>query len=311
MTASQSPLVIIAGPTASGKSALALGLAEKFSGTVINADSMQLYRDLSIMTARPDALALARAPHALYGVADGATLSSVADWADQARGAADAARSAGRLPILCGGSGLYLRTMLEGIAPIPPIPQEIRDGVRRLHETLGPDAFHARLAEIDPQSAMRLPASDTQRTIRAYEVVAATGVCLGEWHRRAKPTFPDFTPITLLLDPPRADLHQAIDARFCAMMADGALDEVAALKARTLDPALPIMKAVGVPALIDYLDGKTTLEATIARGQAASRQYAKRQCTWFRHQLDPDHRWDKKYSYETLVCFCHIISKIA
>ena len=277
------PLVIVAGPTASGKSALALALAEALSGTIINADSMQVYRDLAVLTARPGAAELARAPHRLYGVIDAAEACSAGRWRDLALAEIAAARAEDRLPILAGGTGLYLRALLDGLAPVPPVPPEIRAAARARHAELGGPAFRAALAALDPDAAERLAAGDTQRLIRAYEVAKATGKTLASWRRGQ--SAPDFRAAAILLLPPREVLYQACDARFLAMMRRGAEAEVQALLARHLDPALPAMKAVGVPELAQLIAGRLTREAAIAAAQQATRRYAKRQYTWFRHQL--------------------------
>ena len=240
------PLLIVAGPTASGKSALALALAEEFSGTIINADSMQVYRDLHVLTARPGPAEEARAPHRLYGVIDAAEPCSAGRWRGLALGEIEAARAAGRMPILAGGTGLYLHALVHGIAAVPAIPAEIRDAARALHAELGGAAFRARLAERDPDAAARLDPGDRQRLLRAYEVVAATGRTLGAWQRAAAPAARPGIACVILL-PPRAQLYAACDARFGAMMAQGAEDEARALLARGLAADLPAMKAVGMP----------------------------------------------------------------
>jgi tRNA dimethylallyltransferase len=302
-------VIVIAGPTASGKSALALGVAQALDGTIINADSMQIYRDLAAVTARPGADDLARAPHRLYGVLDGAELCSAARWAELARIEIAATATAGRLPILCGGTGLYLRTLLHGIAPVPAIPDEIRQAARQLHAQLGGAAFRVELARFDPGGAARLEPGDSQRLIRAYEVVVATGMSLGAW-QRAQPSVPSgLDPVIFTLLPPREALYGAIDARFAGMVEAGALDEVRRLMARGLDPALPVMKAVGVPELAAYLAGDLPLEAAIAAAQQASRRYAKRQFTWFRHQLPGALAINEKYSVDLLGRICQIICK--
>jgi tRNA dimethylallyltransferase len=304
-------VIVIAGPTASGKSALALGVARALGGTIINADSMQIYRDLAAVTARPGDDDLARAPHRLYGVLDGAELCSAARWAELARGEIAAAAAAGRLPILCGGTGLYLRTLLHGIAPVPSIPDEIRRAARQLHAQLGGAAFRAELARLDPGGAGRIEPGDSQRLIRAYEVAAATGVPLGVW-QRAQPSVPSgLDPVIFTLLPPREALYAAIDARFAGMVEAGALDEVRALTARGLDPALPVMKAVGVPELAAYLAGDLPLAAAITAAQQASRRYAKRQFTWFRHQLPGALTLNEKYSVDLPSRICQIICKEA
>jgi tRNA dimethylallyltransferase len=277
------PLVIVAGPTASGKSALALALAEALRGTIINADSMQVYRDLAVLTARPGAAELARAPHRLYGVIDAAEACSAGRWRDLALAEIAATRAKDRLPILAGGTGLYLRAVLDGLAPVPPVPPEIRAAARALHAELGGPAFRAALAALDPEAADRLAAGDTQRLIRAYEVAKATGRTLASWRRGQSAA--DFRAAAILLLPPREALYRACDARFLAMVGHGAEAEVRALLARHLDPALPAMKAVGVPELAQLIAGRLPREAAIAAAQQATRRYAKRQYTWFRHQL--------------------------
>jgi tRNA dimethylallyltransferase len=282
----EAPIVIVAGPTASGKSALALAVAEALGGTIINADSMQVYRDLAVLSARPDDAEMARMPHRLYGVIDAAEACSAGRWRDLAAAEIAAARDAGRVPVLTGGTGLYLRALLAGLAPLPPVPAEVREAARALHARLGGEAFHRMLATRDPEAAERLRVSDTQRLIRAYEVVAATGRPLGEWQRSQAPA--RLPAVAVLLLPPREVLYAACDARFVRMMAGGALAEVATLLARRLDPALPAMKAVGVPELVALLAGQVSPEAAVAAAQQATRRYAKRQYTWFRHQM-PEH----------------------
>jgi len=304
-------VIVIAGPTASGKSALALGVAEALGGTIINADSMQVYRDLAAVTARPGPADLARVPHRLYGTLDGAELCSAARWAGLARQEIEAAAAAGRLPILCGGTGLYLRTLLYGIAPVPEIPDGIRQAARQHHAALGGAAFRDELARLDPQAAVRLHAGDSQRLIRAYEVVTATGLPLGAWQRAQPAVESGLDPVIFTLLPPRDALYAAIDARFAGMVAAGALDEVRRLLARGLDPALPVMKAVGVPELSAYLGGTLSLEAAISQAQQASRRYAKRQFTWFRHQMPETIVINEKYSINLLGRVCQIICKDA
>ena len=281
------PVVIVAGPTASGKSALALAVAEALGGTIINADSMQVYRDLAVLTARPGAAELARAPHRLYGVIDAAEACSAGRWRDLALAEIVAAREAGRVPILAGGTGLYLRALLEGLAAVPPVPAALRAEARALHARLGGEAFRQALAARDPEAAQRLAAGDTQRLIRAYEVVTATGRPLADWRRAQGPASGPPAAAVLLL-PPRAELYAACDARFLRMMERGALAEVEAVLARGLDPALPAMRAVGVAELAALLAGRLSREAAVAAAQQATRRYAKRQYTWFRHQL-PEH----------------------
>ena len=284
MSEPRAPLiVVVAGPTASGKSALALALAEEFRGTIINADSMQVYRDLAVLTARPGPAELARAPHRLYGVVDAGEACSAGQWRLLALEEIATTRAEGRLPVIVGGTGLYLRALLEGLAPVPPVPAAFREQARALHRRLGGAAFHAALASLDPEAAQRLASGDTQRLIRAYEVVTATGRPLGEW--QAAQEAPRLSAAAIVLLPPRAGLYRVIDARLAAMMESGAMEEVKALLARRLDPALPAMKAVGVSELAAYVNGLAARDAALAAAQQATRRYAKRQYTWLRHQL--------------------------
>jgi tRNA dimethylallyltransferase len=285
--------VLIAGPTASGKSALALELAQKTGGVVINADSMQVYRDLRVITARPTPEEEARVPHRLYGHVDAAVNFSVGCWVADAAAALAEVRSQNRLPIFVGGSGLYFKALTRGLSAVPPIPPAIREGVRSRLERDGVEALHAELAQRDQDTAERLKPRDRTRIARALEVVEATGRSLTDWHREGfPPLLPSGAFSALFLAPDRDQLYARIDARFDAMLKAGALEEVAALLARHLDPLLPAMKAHGVPALIRHLSGEITREEAAEIGRANSRQYAKRQFTWFRHQL-PEFRWVK------------------
>ncbi|HUB94892.1 MAG TPA: tRNA (adenosine(37)-N6)-dimethylallyltransferase MiaA [Stellaceae bacterium] len=279
------PLVLIAGPTASGKSALALDLAGALQGTVINADSMQVYRDLRVLTARPGPDAERRAPHRLYGVIDAAEPCSVGRWRALAMAAIAEARQAGRIPILAGGTGLYIHALVHGLAAVPPIPDTVREEARALHRRLGPVAFHAALAERDPEAAARLASGDRQRLIRAFEVLAATGRTLGAWQRESMPSGTLFAMAAITLLPPRAAHYALCDARFIAMMEQGAPDEVAALVARGLSPGLPVMKAVGVREIAAWLAGRVGRDEAVAAAQQATRRYVKRQTTWLRHRM--------------------------
>lgn len=302
--------ILIAGPTASGKSALALRLAETVGGAVINADSMQVYRELRVLTARPTPADEARAPHALYGVLPTAEACSVGRWLDLARAAIAAARAAGRVPIVVGGTGLYLRALTEGLAPVPAIPPAIRTAARRLHAEIGGPAFHARLAARDPAMAARLRPSDPQRLIRAYEVIAATGESLADWQRRPPaPAVLDRPWLGLLLTPPRPLVYDRCDRRLRTMLADGALDEVRALAGLGLDPALPAMKAVGVPPLLGHVRGEIDRAAALAAAQTATRRYAKRQYTWFRHKMLSWQRYSAKDSESFFEKIFPIISQ--
>lgn len=283
--------VLIAGPTASGKSALALALAEVTGGIVINTDSMQVYRDLRVLTARPTPDDEARAPHRLYGYCDAAANCSAGSWVADAAAVLAEARAASRLPIFTGGTGLYFKALTRGLSAVPPIPQDVRDGVRARMERDGVEAMHAELAQRDPASAEQLKPRDTARIARALEVIEATGRSLRDWHHEGlPPLLPADQTAAIFLAPDRKELYARIDSRFTAMLNTGALDEVAALAARKLDPILPAMKAHGVPALIRYLAGEITLEEAIDIGQTDTRHYAKRQFTWFRHQL-PEFEW--------------------
>jgi tRNA dimethylallyltransferase len=256
-------------------------------GTVINADSQQIYRDLRILTARPDASAEKRAPHRLYGFLDAAERGSVADWRALALNEIAIATKAGRLPILVGGTGLYFRALEHGLAPVPKIPEAVRQEALELYRSLGGVRFREQLARLDPAGAQRLSPGDRQRLVRAYEVVRATGIPLAAWQRRPHQSSP-YRFSTILLMPPREALYATCDTRFGKMIAAAAVGEAAALDRRGLDPDLPAMKAVGVPQLLRYLHGEIPLEAAIAAAQRATRQYAKRQTTWFRHQTAPD-----------------------
>ena len=279
-------LALIAGPTASGKSALALALAERRNGVVINADSAQVYRDLRIVSARPTAQDEARAPHRLYGYRDGAEACSAADWAADAKAEIEAAQAAGQLPILVGGTGLYLRTLLEGIAPVPDIDPAIRRHVR----SLAVQEAHAALRDEDPAAAERLRPSDTSRIARALEVVRSTGRPLAYWQReKAGGIGGSITLRPLVLLPPRQWLVDRCNARFGEIFSDEGISEVRALLERQLNPALPVMRAIGVREIAGFLDGSLSYEEALEAGRTATRRYAKRQYTWFSRQ--PPAEW--------------------
>lgn len=283
--------MLIAGPTASGKSALALKLAQASGGTVINTDSMQVYRDLRIITARPTPDEEAQAPHRLYGAVDAAVNFSAGAYVEAAAEALAETREAGRLPILIGGTGLYFKALTRGLSAVPKIADAVRDEVRSRLDRDGVLALHAELARHDREAAARLAPADRTRIARALEVVLGTGRPLAHWHNHASPPLlPPDDVVAVFLAPEREALYGRIDARFAAMLRAGALDEVAALADRGLDPLLPAMKAHGVPALIRHLRGEITLDEAAAIGAADTRHYAKRQFTWFRHQL-PEFRW--------------------
>ncbi len=294
---SRRPVLIVAGPTASGKSRLAMAAAETFAGAIINADSMQVYRELRVLTARPSAADEARAPHRLYGVLAAEEACSAGRWAAMAAAEIAAVANAGRLPIVVGGTGFYVKALVEGLAPIPEIPPEVRAAASSLHAEIGGDAFRKRLAALDPESAARLPPGDTQRLVRAYEVAAATGRSLSDWLRAPpRPPLAGARFATLVLDPPRETLNRAIDDRLDAMIAAGAVAEVGALLARRLDPSRPAMKAVGVNELAAYVRGQCSLEQATAAAKAATRRFAKRQRTWLRTQIAADFVVSAQYS---------------
>lgn len=278
-------VALIAGPTASGKSALALALAEKHRGTVINADSMQVYADLRILTARPTVEEESRVPHRLFGHVDGADAYSAARWAAEARGAIAEAHQEGRLPILVGGTGMYLRTLLEGIAPVPEIDPEVRKQVRALPVA----EAHAQLAKADPEAAARLNPGDTTRVARALEVVRATSKPLAHWQARTLGGIAsDIRLAAAILLPDRDWLGERIDRRFADMLDQGRA-EATALLARTDIPAdAPVLRAIGVPELRALFAGKTDVVQAADAGALATRQYAKRQYTWFRRQPPPE-----------------------
>jgi tRNA dimethylallyltransferase len=286
-----SKAVLIAGPTASGKSALAFDLAKKHGGIVINTDSMQVYRDLRVLTARPTPAEQASVPHRLYGHVDAAVNFSAGSFVTDAATVLAETRAQGRVPIFVGGSGLYFKAMTRGLSAVPPIPSDVRANVRARLERDGTEALHAQLAQHDPVSAERLKPRDRTRIARALEVVEATGRSIADWHREGlPPILPRSEFVALFLAPEREQLYARIDGRFDAMLRAGALDEVAALAARNLDPLLPAMKAHGVPGLIRHLKGEIALEEAAEIGRADTRHYAKRQFTWFRHQL-PEFEW--------------------
>jgi tRNA dimethylallyltransferase len=286
-----SKAVLIAGPTASGKSALALELAQKIGGVVINTDSMQVYRDLRVITARPTPAEEAIVPHRLYGHVDAAVNFSAGAWVTDAAKVLADTRTAGRLPIFTGGSGLYFKALTRGLSAVPPIAAEVREDVRARLERDGVEALHAELSRRDPASAERLKPRDRTRIARALEVVEATGRSLTDWHREGlPPLLPPGEFSALFIAPERDQLYARIDARFDAMLEGGALEEVASLASRNLDPLLPAMKAHGVPTLIRHLKGEITREAAAETARADTRHYAKRQFTWFRHQL-PEFEW--------------------
>lgn len=278
--------VLIAGPTASGKSALAIEIARRFGGTVVNADSMQVYADLRIITARPSHADEAIVPHRLYGHVDGAVNYSAMRYVADVGAELARLREAGSLPVLVGGTGLYFKALTEGFSEIPPVPDAVRAEFRAHAESRSTAELHAELGGRDPEMAERLRPSDRMRVMRALEVLAATGRSLASFQGARQPGLLGGKPVLrLFVSPEREQVRARIDRRFEQMMAEGALEEVAALRERRLDPLLPVMRAHGVPGLIAHLDGALSLEEAIRKGQADTRAYAKRQMTWFRHQM--------------------------
>lgn len=278
--------MLIAGPTASGKSALAVSLARRLGGTVVNADSMQVYRDLRVITARPTPEEETAAPHRLYGHVDAAVNHSAMRYAVDAAALLAELAAAGSLPILVGGTGLYFKALTEGFSAIPPVPEAVRSAFRARVEGLETGLLHAELAVVDPGMAQRLKPGDRMRIMRALEVHQATGRSIASFQGERNPGPLDKLPLLrLFVSPDREVVRARIDRRFEQMMKKGALDEAAALRERRLDPLLPAMRAHGVPGLIAHLDGMLSLDEAIRRGQADTRAYAKRQVTWFRHQM--------------------------
>ena len=287
-SASKPPLVVIAGPTASGKSGLALALAQQIRGVIVNADSAQIYKDLRVLSAAPTDDELKTADHRLYGVRDGAVPCSAADWAEMAREEIAGIHDGGGTPILVGGTGLYLRTLIEGIAPVPAIDPEVRARVRGTPV----DENRTKLAALDPAAAARLNAGDTTRINRALEVILSTGRTLAEWQKQRDGGIGhDVDLRALIMLPPRKWLYARCDERFAQMIDRGAVTEVEALLARNLNPNLPVMRAIGVADIARYLRGEISLDEAVAAGQQATRRYAKRQYTWFAHQ--PPTAWPR------------------
>ena len=278
--------VLIAGPTASGKSALALALAETLGGVIINADSMQVYRDLRIITARPSPEDEARAPHRLYGHVDAGENYSVGRWCRDVAEALAGTAAQSRVPILVGGTGLYFKALTSGLAAVPPIPADIRTHVRGRLQSEGVAPLFAELIKRDPATAQRLMPNDRSRISRALEVVLATGRSLTDWHREGLPPLVDpARAVKVFLACERKQLVARIETRFAVMLKAGALDEAKALAARRLDPLLPAMKAHGVPWLIRHLNGEISIDEAAAGAVMDTRRYAKRQVTWFRNQM--------------------------
>jgi tRNA dimethylallyltransferase len=293
--------ILIAGPTASGKSALAMRLAEKLDATIVNADSMQVYRDLRIITARPTPEEERRVPHRLYGHVDAAINYSTGQWLRDVGGVLDELARKQSTAILVGGTGLYFKALTAGLAAVPPIPPDVRAQVRERLQREGAPALHAELVRLDPTAAQRITVNDRSRISRALEVVLATGRPLSDWHREGLPPLIEAKRAAkVFITCERKELVRRIEKRFAAMLAAGALEEVRVLSQRRLDPSLPAMKAHGVPWLIRHLNGKISLDEAAAGGVMDTRRYAKRQLTWFRNQMK-DWPWAEADAAEELI----------
>ena len=278
--------ILIAGPTASGKSALALAIAERVGGVIVNADSMQVYREAPILTAQPTAAEQARVPHRLYGHVAGADAYSTGRYVTDVQPVIAEITATGKRPVIVGGTGLYFKALLEGLSPVPPIPPEIRLRCRALAKTEGVAAVRAALVKVDPNIVARLDATDAQRLIRALEVFEATGRPLSAWQREpGRPVIDDATSTRLVVDRPREELQARADARFDLMLKTGALEEMQVLATMDLAPELPLMRALGVRPLLAHLAGTLSLAGAIAAGKLETRQYIKRQQTWLRRHM--------------------------
>ncbi len=278
--------ILIAGPTASGKSALALAIAERTGGVIVNADSMQVYRELQILSARPTPDEEARVPHTLYGFVSAAEAYSAGRFARDAAAAIGLARSEGRRPVIVGGTGLYFKALLEGLSPIPRIGDAVRDHWRAEADRIGAVELHRELARRDAVMAARLAPTDTQRIVRALEVIEATGRSLAEWQKvRDPPILDEADTVRLLLTLDRSELQARAEARFDRMMAEGALDEARVIAGMGLDPNLPAMRAIGVRPLLSALKGEHSLDAAVELAKLETRQYIKRQETWFKSHM--------------------------
>ncbi len=290
-------IILLAGPTASGKSALALKIAQETDAVIINADSMQVYRELPIITAQPTPEERIIVPHLLYGCIAASEPFSVGTWLAMAKQEIDAAIATNRTPIITGGTGLYFKCLTKGIAHIPSISCKTKEKSINIMKDIGNISFYTMLSEKDPAFAATLSPGNTQRLLRAWEVWAETGIPFSEWQRRKHEAY--YEPERFagyFLNPERQDVYERINRRFSRMLENGALEEVRRLMGMELSPRLPSMKAHGVPELTRYLQGKTSLEDAISKAQQHTRNYAKRQCTWFRHQL-PEFTWlSKNYS---------------
>ncbi len=293
---SASPYIMIAGPTASGKSQLAIDLARRFGGAVINADSMQLYADLTVLTARPQPQEMQDIPHHLFGICDAAHRASVAEWLGLAATAIANVRAAGQLPIIVGGTGMYLQAGLRGIAPVPDVPADLHQHCIDLYRELGGAKFRDALAGYDADIAARLVDGDSQRLVRAMGVAMATDRPLSWWQQQPHKGALLGSVVTIAMMPPRPTLYDRINQRFDHMLMHGAVDEVARLMARQLDPGLPLMKALGVKPIADFLKGDITKDDAAFIAKRDSRRYAKRQMTWIRNNFNAQITVEKKYS---------------
>ncbi|GHF30696.1 tRNA dimethylallyltransferase [Kordiimonas sediminis] len=305
-------VILIAGPTASGKSSLALRLANDIGGVIINADSMQIYKDLRVISARPSKEEEAEVPHRLYGTVDGGDAYSAAEWCRDAVAEIESAWADGVMPIVVGGTGMYFKVLVDGLAEIPPIPAAVRQQVRDECALHGPGHLHAELSECDPATAARLASADSQRICRAVEVYRATGTPLSEFHKNHKPgpmgeLDQKGDVMKLVLSWPRDLLYARCDLRFDLMMQEGGLEEVRAFLERDLPADLPSMKALGVPTLIEYLKGDSSLEDAIENSKMQTRRFAKRQLTWFRNQFS---HWNRVDAQQMETKYCEILHEI-
>ncbi|MEC7485047.1 MAG: tRNA (adenosine(37)-N6)-dimethylallyltransferase MiaA [Pseudomonadota bacterium] len=301
--------LMICGPTAAGKSGLALALAERYGGVIINADSMQLYADLRVLTARPDVSEEARVPHRLYGVLDGAERASVASWLTMATREIETARDAGRLPILTGGTGLYFHAAMKGLAPVPDVPPDIHAECIAEYAERGGEAFRRDLLELDPVLGSQLHDGDSQRLVRAMGVVRASGRALSAWQADPHEGAIAGRPVRVAMMPPREELYEKINTRFPAMMEGGARLEVSTLAARGLAPSLPVMKAIGVREIMALQAGDIDEARAVELASRDSRRYAKRQMTWIRNNFHAEMILEKKFSERKMTEIFSILSK--
>lgn len=296
MTRGLPKVVVVAGPTATGKTDLALALAGEFGGVIINADSQQRYRDFPILTAQPTPADRARIPHRLFGDLAADDVSNAVEWAAKAAAEIQAARDQKLVPIVVGGTGLYLRVLMQGVADVPPIPDDVREAGRALLAEMGNEAFHRLLAERDPVSAARIPAGNTQRLARAWEVVEATGTPLPVWQEAPAQPAVKAAFFSVLIMPPREEIIAACAARFAGMLEAGALGEVEAARAKGISETAPAMNALGARELADFLAGRLDRDGAVRWAEIATRQYAKRQATWFRNQFTADITLSARYA---------------